>query len=59
MFVLELTLDERYDLRPAPPLIKMWLDKSPMIFLVVAAVMFIVGLNVFVYTANQVQVRSA
>ena len=38
---------------------KVLLDKAPMIFLVVAAVMFVIGLNIFVYTPSQAQVRGA
>ena len=40
-------------------LMKVLLDKAPMIFLVVAAVMFVIGLNIFVYTPSQTQVRGA
>ena len=44
----------RYDTTSPPWLIRLWLDKAPMIFLIVSALMFIVGLNLFVYLSSQV-----
>ena len=44
----------RYDTIKPPWLIKLWLDKAPMIFLIVSALMFIVGLNLFAYLSSQV-----
>ena len=49
--------EERYDSYPPPLLVKLWLDKAPMIFLIIAAVMFVIGLNLFVYIPGQPQVR--
>ena len=46
----------RYDTINPPWLIKLWLDKAPMIFLIVSALMFIVGLNLFAYLSSQVRV---
>ena len=47
----------RYDTINPPWLIGLWLDKAPMIFLIVSALTFIVGLNLFSYLASQVRVR--
>ena len=44
----------RYDTIKPPWLLKLWLDKAPMIFLIVSALMFIVGLNLFAYLSSQV-----
>ena len=44
----------RYDTINPPWPIKLWLDKAPMIFLIVSALMFIVGLNLFAYLSSQV-----
>ena len=44
----------RYDSIYPPWLIKLWLDKAPMILLVVSALMFIAGLNLFAYLSSQV-----
>ena len=46
----------RYHTIIPPWLIKLWLDKAPMIFLIVSALMFIVGLNLFAYLSSQVRV---
>ena len=46
----------RYDTINPPWPIKLWLDKAPMIFLIVSALMFIVGLNLFVYLSSQVRI---
>ena len=46
----------RYDTIKPPWLIKLWLDKAPMIFLIVSALTFIVGLNLFAYLSSQVRV---
>ena len=46
----------RYDAINPPWPIKLWLDKAPMIFLIVSALMFIVGLNLFAYLTSQVRV---
>ena len=52
---LHLLMDlNRYDTINPPWLIKLWLDKAPMIFLIVSALMFIVGLNLFAYLSSQV-----
>ena len=45
----------RYDAINPPWLIKLWLDKAPMIFLFVSALSFIVGLNLFAYLSSQVR----
>ena len=45
----------RYDTVNPPWLIKLWLDKAPMIFLIVSALTFIVGLNLFAYLSSQVR----
>ena len=47
---------DRYDAINPPWLIKLWLDKAPMIFLVVSALMFIAGLNLFAYLSSQVSI---
>ena len=47
----------RYDTINPPWPIKLWLEKAPMIFLIVSALTFIVGLNLFAYLASQVRVR--
>ena len=44
----------RYDTIKPPWLIKLWLDKAPMIFLIVSALTFIAGLNLFAYLSSQV-----
>lgn len=33
----------------------MWLDGAPMVFLVISAVAFIIGLNLFAYLSHQVR----
>ena len=43
-----------YDTINPPWLMKLWLDKAPMIFLIVSALTFIVGLNLFAYLSSQV-----
>ena len=54
---MQLPMDRiRYDTIKPPWLIKLWLDKAPMIFLIVSALMFIVGLNLFAYLSSQVRV---
>ena len=54
---MQLPMDPiRYDTIKPPWLIKLWLDKAPMIFLIVSALMFIVGLNLFAYLSSQVRV---
>lgn len=35
--------------------IRMWLDKAPLLFLVIAAVGFVIGLNLFAYLSLQVR----
>lgn len=47
----------RYYARTPPKLILLWLDKAPVIFLIVAAVTFIIGLNLFVYQSVQVSLQ--
>lgn len=44
-----------YAPRIAPKLIRLWLEKAPMIFLVIAAVAFVIGLNLFAYLSLQVR----
>ena len=44
----------RYDTTSPPWPIKLWLEKAPMIFLIVSALTFIVGLNLFAYLSSQV-----
>ena len=48
----------RYDTTSPPWLIKMWLDKAPIVFLIISALMFIVGLNLFAYLSSQVRTPS-
>lgn len=36
-------------------LIRMWFDKAPMLFLIIAAVTFVLGLNLFAYLSLQVR----
>ena len=45
----------RYDTTSPPWLIRMWLDKAPIVFLIISALMFIVGLNLFAYLSSQVR----
>lgn len=45
----------RYDSRVPPKLIRMWFDKAPMLFLIIAAVAFVIGLNLFAYLSLQVR----
>lgn len=40
--------------REPPKLIRLWLDKAPMVFLIVAAAAFVIGLNLFAYLSLQV-----
>lgn len=40
--------------REPPKLIRLWLDKAPMVFLIVAAATFVIGLNLFAYLSLQV-----
>ena len=51
---MHLLIENRYDTIDPPWPIKLWLDKAPMIFLIVSALMFIVGLNLFAYLSSQV-----
>ena len=54
---MQLLIDPvRYDTINPPWLIKLWLDQAPMIFLIVSALMFIVGLNLFAYLSSQVSI---
>ena len=54
---MQLPMDlTRYDTINPPWLINLWLDKAPMIFLIVSALMFIVGLNLFAYLSSQVRI---
>lgn len=39
---------------PPPNAVRIWLDKSPMIFLIISAFLFIAGLNFFAYQSRQV-----
>ena len=50
---------KRYDSAKPPRLIELWLDKAPMIFLIVAALTFIVGLNLFAYLSSQVCIKAS
>lgn len=36
-------------------MIRMWFDKAPILFLVIAAVAFVIGLNLFAYLSLQVR----
>ena len=56
-WVYSLINTNRYDTTIPPWLIKLWLDKAPIIFLIVSALMFIVGLNLFAYLSSQVRMR--
>lgn len=40
--------------RIPPKFIHLWLDKAPMIFLIIAAVAFVIGLNLFAHLSLQV-----
>lgn len=44
----------RYNSCAPPKLIRMWFDKAPMLFLIIAAVSFVIGLNLFAYLSLQV-----
>lgn len=41
--------------RDPPKAIRFWLVKGPMVLLVVAAVAFVIGLNLFAYLSKQVR----
>lgn len=45
----------RYNSRVPPRLIRMWLDRAPMMFLIIAAISFVIGLNIFAYLSLQVR----
>lgn len=47
--------NRRYDSRVPPKLIRMWFEKAPMLFLVIAAIAFVIGLNIFSYLSLQVR----
>ena len=52
---LHLPMDpNRYDTTSPPLLIRMWFDKAPIVFLIISALMFIIGLNLFAYLSSQV-----
>lgn len=40
--------------RNAPSVIKLWFRKTPIVFMAISAVTFIVGLNLFAYSSHQV-----
>ena len=44
----------RYDTASPPRPIRMWFDKAPIVFLIIYALMFIIGLNLFAYLSSQV-----
>lgn len=46
-----------YGARVPPVLIRMWFNKAPMLFLIIAAVAFVIGLNLFAYLSLQVPYR--
>lgn len=46
-----------YNSHEPPRLIRMWLDKAPMVLLLVAAVTFVIGLNLFAYLSLQVRIH--
>ena len=46
--------EKRYSSNAPPRLFKFWLDKSPMVCLIVSALTFVLGLNLFVYSSTQV-----
>lgn len=37
--------------------IHIWLEKAPMVFLAISAFMFIIGLNLFPYSSEQVRIK--
>lgn len=47
-------LTRSYDPRKTPMPIRLWFDKAPMVFLIIAAVAFVIGLNLFAYLSVQV-----
>ena len=52
---LHLPMDpNRYDTTSPPWSIRMWFDKAPIVFLIISALMFIIGLNLFAYLSSQV-----
>ena len=52
---LHLPMDpNRHDTISPPWLIRTWFDKAPIVFLIISAIMFIIGLNLFAYLSSQV-----
>ena len=52
---LHLPMDpNRYDATSPPWPIRVWLYKAPIAFLIISALMFMVGLNLFAYLSSQV-----
>ena len=47
-----------YDSGRPPRLIELWLDNAPMLFLIIAALTFIIGLNLFAYLSSQVRMSA-
>ena len=50
-----LTVLPSYDGTRPPVLIRWWFDKAPIVFLILSALTFIVGLNLFAYLSSQVR----
>ena len=45
----------RYDTEKPPRLVELWLDMAPIVSMIIAALTFIIGLNLFVYLSSQVR----
>lgn len=43
---------------PPPPEVRFWFERSPMVSLTIAALTFVIGLNVYVYVSAQVRPQS-
>ena len=50
---------DRHYTTNTPWLIEIWFDKAPIMFLIISALMFVVGLNLFAYLSSQVRTPSA
>ena len=46
---------QSYGERRPPWLVKLWIEKCPMVFLIISAFAFIMGLNLFTYLSTQVR----
>ena len=47
----------RFDTIIPPRVIKFWLSNAPVVFLVIAVITFMVGLNIFCYESGQVSYK--